>query len=206
MNYFDLCGTLIYYASIVNRYFWVEARVNLQARISEGVQLAPILHLSASGLPFRVATNEYLNLRSKRVRASKDAYGPARRDIGRFRQHSWNRFRNRLQQAEFEVASHAGWTRTRSAFSQPQRSSAMATRKPFEDVLYYISPTLALQGDRLVHVLEANGAKEAKSMSEATHVLTDSLVFEGSQDAQKDALVTVCPIAYLWLLSCCLAD
>jgi len=76
----------------------------------------------------------------------------------------------------------------------------MATRKPFEGVLYKISPTLALQRERLVQVLEANGATEAKSMSEATHVLTDSLVFEGSEDAPKDALVTVCPTTS----SCCL--
>jgi len=72
----------------------------------------------------------------------------------------------------------------------------MATRRSFDGVLYKISPTLALQRERLVQVLEANGATEAKSMSEATHVLTDSLVFEGSEDAQKDALVTVCPITF----------
>ena len=82
----------------------------------------------------------------------------------------------------------------------PQRWFAMATRKPFEGVLYKISLTLALQRERLVQVLEANGATEAKSMSEATHVLTDSLVFEGSEDAPKDALVTVCPTTS----SCCL--
>jgi urease gamma subunit len=74
----------------------------------------------------------------------------------------------------------------------------MATRRPLEGVLYKISPTLALQRARLVHVLEANGATAAKSMSEATHVLTDSLVFEGSEDVQKDALVTVCPLVSHW--------
>jgi hypothetical protein len=79
---------------------------------------------------------------------------------------------------------------------QLQRQFAMATRRPFEGVLYKISPTLVLQRERLVQMLEANGAAEAKLMSEATHVLTDSLVFEGSEDAQKDALVTVCPIAF----------
>jgi len=72
----------------------------------------------------------------------------------------------------------------------------MATLKPFEGVLYKISPTLALQRGRLVQMLDANGAAEAKLMSEATHILTDSLVFEGSEDAQEDALVTVCPIAF----------
>lgn len=70
----------------------------------------------------------------------------------------------------------------------------MATRRPFEGVLFQISPTLALQHARLVDVLEANGATAATSMSEATHVLTDSLVFEGSEDVQKGALVTVCPL------------
>ena len=84
-------------------------------------------------------------------------------------------------------------------FSQLRRQFTMATRRPFEGVLYEISPTLALQRERLVQLLKANGAVEAKSMSEATHVLTDSLVFEGSEDAQKDALVTVCPIT----VSCC---
>lgn len=81
-------------------------------------------------------------------------------------------------------------------FSQVQRQFAMAARRPFEDVLYKISPTLALQRERLVQVLKANGAAEAKLMSEATHVLTDSLVFEGSEDAQTDALVTVCPFTF----------
>lgn len=79
----------------------------------------------------------------------------------------------------------------------------MAARRPFEGVLYKISPTLALQRERLVQALEANGATEAKSMTEATHVLTDSLVFEGSEDIQKDALVTVCPTTFS---SCLLAD
>jgi hypothetical protein len=72
----------------------------------------------------------------------------------------------------------------------------MEARRPLEGVLYKISPTLAAQRSRLVQALEANGAKEAKSMSEATHVLTDSLVFEGSESAQENALVIVRPVTH----------
>lgn len=48
---------------------------------------------------------------------------------------------------------------------------------------YHVSPSLSNQRHKyLVEVLNANGAVAAPTIKEATHVITDSLAFDGWQD------------------------
>ena len=63
----------------------------------------------------------------------------------------------------------------------------------FSSIRYYLSPTLTQEKrEFLQYTLDNNGAKAAGSLSEATHVISNSDRFEGWQDVgEETAVVTV---------------
>ena len=74
----------------------------------------------------------------------------------------------------------------------------------FDGVLFHLSSSLPVERSaELKGVLLQNGAKQAKSIHTATHIITDTNNFEGGQDvAAQVAVVTVRLVLYkLSLLS-----
>lgn len=63
----------------------------------------------------------------------------------------------------------------------------------FSSIKYFISPTYSVERqDELSKFLDANGASRA-NIEEASHIITNTLQFEGEPMAQEEArTVTVC--------------
>jgi hypothetical protein len=63
----------------------------------------------------------------------------------------------------------------------------------FHQVIYHLSSSLPLERQiELSHVLDSNGAESAKTLDEATHIITNSHRFEGWQDiGETVSVVTV---------------
>jgi hypothetical protein len=67
----------------------------------------------------------------------------------------------------------------------------------FSSIRYYLSPTLTPEKrEFLQYTLENNGAKAAGSLSEATHVVSNSDRFEGWQDVGGECVVVTVRIIH----------
>jgi len=74
--------------------------------------------------------------------------------------------------------------------SQSQRGLAL-TMKLFSSVKYFIAPSYSAENQELLrHLLNENGAQEAQTPADASHVITNSLRFEGWQDVPESTVVT----------------
>lgn len=62
----------------------------------------------------------------------------------------------------------------------------------FLNVKYHLASSLPPdRQSQISHVLDSNGATVAESVTDATHIITDSIKFEGWREVTTAAIVTV---------------